>query len=62
MEFFGRILLMSQWHDQFYEIVEKKTKIQQLISFHLLNLLPDYQYQNRSRIPTALTESVKDPN
>ena len=32
MEFVGRILLMGQWHEQFYEIVKKKKKIQQLIS------------------------------
>ena len=24
MEFVGRILLMGQWHEQFYEIVKKK--------------------------------------
>ena len=32
MEFVGRILLMGQWHEQFYEIVKKKKKIQQLIN------------------------------
>ena len=26
MEFVGRILLMGQWHEQFYEIVKKKKK------------------------------------
>ena len=26
MEFVGRILLLGQWHEQFYEIVKKKKK------------------------------------
>ena len=30
MKFVGRILLMGQWHEQFYEIVKKK-KVQELI-------------------------------
>ena len=31
MEFFGRILLVGQLHEQYFEIVKKK-KIQQLIN------------------------------
>ena len=33
MELVGRILLMGQWHEQFYEIVEKK-RFNILLMFH----------------------------
>ena len=45
MEFVGRILLMGQWHEQFYEIVKKKEKIQ-----HLIN--PSHFTQRLAGLPT----------